>query len=179
MTNDMQNIVQALRDLAVRVRRIESSPFFSHPDELDIYLTKAEFYTYQQNINAFDGNAYDHLGAGITVSGTWTSVAVIPYDMTLISCEIASVVAAPNDASNYWTIQLVPPGYTQWASANTSANTPGSWTKNAFTISRDDMHAATEKILGVYVTKTGSPGSISVTNPYIIATWTYIPFRYT
>jgi hypothetical protein len=115
----------------------------------------------------------DYSGSGMTGLTATTTIAAcsLGKDTTLKSMYVTAYVATTNNGSNYWTIALKDAGAATLASVNTSGGSAGAWTSYSTTgLSVSLTIASNDKFLYVEVSKTGSPGALSLGCPSCFVT---------
>ena len=103
-------------------------------------------------------------------AGTETPfMATIPRDCTLRRICVAAFVATTNTGSAYWTITLKTASGNV-VSVNTSAMAANTWTvlsADYGSMVGSSLVQSTNKYLQIAVTKTGSPGNLSLATPVV------------
>jgi hypothetical protein len=113
---------------------------------------------------------YQHNPYSNTTSPGAIFMGTAARDMTLRSWHQATFVAAPNDASHYWTLTLKNSAATQKGNAlSTQNNSPGAWVVESWSGASVAVTTADE-LLYVEVVKVGSPGAISLAGPALFVT---------
>lgn len=115
----------------------------------------------------------DYSGNGMSGLSSTTVIAAcsLGYTCTLRSMYVTAFVATTNNGSNYWTIALKDAGSATLASVNTSGGSAGTWTSYSTTgLSVALTIASNDKFLYIEVSKTGSPGNLSLGCPSCFVT---------
>lgn len=103
---------------------------------------------------------------GITANSN-VFICSIDRTTTFVTWSQGWLVATTNDASNYWTVTLKTIGGVTINSFTTAAGSPGVWTLTTDATWDVANVNTTTKIIYIVVTKTGSPGALSIASPTI------------
>lgn len=105
----------------------------------------------------------------LTTSPSLPYMTTIDQSLTLLQWGISANVVAPNNGSNYWTIALKTLAGTTIFTFNTSGDTAGTWTQHSSTSFSSSTLAASDNLVYLDCSKTGSPGSLYITCPIVTA----------
>ena len=102
-----------------------------------------------------------------TTSPAYPFAGAFPYSGTIVWWASIYFVATTNNGSNYWTIYLKKLDGTTIASFNTSAASANTWTWYRPSALSEAINSSSDKGYYIEVSKTGSPGAISLYAPAI------------
>ena len=99
-------------------------------------------------------------------SATYPFATTVPWTMTLQEFQIAAFVATTNTVNHYWNIALYKRDATLLVTLTTAAMAADTWTLLSSTGRSDALTAATIGLY-IYVSKTGTPGNLSMHAPQL------------
>ncbi len=112
----------------------------------------------------------DVLASGISSNGVSPFSASVPRALTLTNWAQTAYVATTNNGSNYWKIALYrypSSGGVKLLELDTSSMSASTWTVLSGEVNAAVL--ATDLLIYINVTKTGSPGNLSLGGPMLLA----------
>lgn len=112
----------------------------------------------------------DVLASGISTNGASPFSASVPRALTLTNWSQSAYVATTNDGSNYWKIALYrypSTGGVKLLELSTASMSAATWTVLSGEVNGAVL--ATDLLIYINVTKTGSPGNLSLGGPMVLA----------